>query len=240
MRRCPSPNHDARAAAVDMIVLHYTDMADADAALARLTDPRAKVSAHYLVRADGGVIQLVDEARRAWHAGRSHWDGAGDCNSRSIGIELDSPGHRPAAPDFCEPQIAALIELVAAIRDRWGVPRRNVVGHSDIAPERKIDPGERFPWSRLAAAGHALWVPPQPPRPPGAADPARLAAALERAGYALAGGRASPALIDAFHRRHLPQRLGRPADGATLATAEAFAAAVAADRAGGLSAASAR
>jgi N-acetylmuramoyl-L-alanine amidase len=235
VRRVPSPNHDARRGilAPDIIVLHYTEMDGADAAVRWLTDPASRVSAHYLVAADGAVVHMVPEERRAWHAGVSGWDGSADINSRSIGIELDSPGHRPDPPVFPERQIASLLALLADLRRRWPIAPRNVVAHSDVAPERKIDPGERFPWDRLAAAGHVLAVDPQPPAP--SAGTAAVRAALAACGYAIGADgpddAAYRAVVQAFHRRWLPGKLGQPADGATLATARALARRVAADRA---------
>jgi N-acetylmuramoyl-L-alanine amidase len=225
----PSPNHDARSvAAPDIVVLHYTDMASADAAVAWLCNPASKVSAHYLVTAGGEVVQMVDEERRAWHAGASGWDGTRDINHRSIGIELDNPGHRPHPPTFPGAQIDSLLRLLDGIRARWPVPPRNVVAHSDIAPTRKIDPGEAFPWRRLAAAGHALHVEPAAPVP---FNGPSFASALARSGYFL-----DPDWMDAlgtaFHRRHLPALVHVRPNGASLATALALAAATDADRAG--------
>lgn len=233
MRLSPSPNHDERrTATVDMVVIHYTEMASAEAAVSWLCNPASKVSAHYLVSADGTVVAMVDETRRAWHAGVSGWDGATDINSRSIGIELDSPGHAPDPPQFPEAQIAALLDLLTGIRTRWPIPPRNVVAHSDVAPLRKIDPGERFPWARLAAAGHALHVDPR--QGEGEYDACALRETLARAGYALPPSGGIDALFDAtviaFHRRFMPRRVTAAADADTLATALAFAAAVEADR----------
>ena len=153
---CPSPNFDERELPVTMLVLHYTGMTDAASAIARLSDPDAKVSAHYLVAEDGQVLRMVDEEKRAWHAGRSHWRGVRDVNSASIGIELDHPGHAFGYRDFSEAQFAALVPLVARIVEEHDIPRANVVGHSDVAPARKIDPGELFPWDRLADYGLCL------------------------------------------------------------------------------------
>lgn len=154
----PSPNHDERRAeVVDMLVIHYTGMTDAQAALDRLRDPAAKVSAHYLIDEDGTVHALVHEARRAWHAGLGSWRGQGDVNSRSVGIELVNPGHEFGYRPFPEPQIDALIELAQLVLARHPIPARNVVGHSDIAPTRKTDPGELFPWARLKSYGIGLW-----------------------------------------------------------------------------------
>ena len=154
-----SPNFDARPAGtvVDMLVLHYTGMQSAAAALARLTDPAAKVSAHYLIEEDGTVVHLVDEEMRAWHAGASFWRGASDINARSIGIELVNPGHEFGYRPFPRDQMAGLVDLALGILERWPIPARNVVGHSDVAPQRKMDPGELFDWPRLARAGIGLW-----------------------------------------------------------------------------------
>jgi N-acetylmuramoyl-L-alanine amidase len=160
MRRLdmPSPNHDDRGgSAIDMLVLHYTGMTSAKAALERLCDPAAKVSAHYTVDEDGTVYAHVPEARRAWHAGVSSWAGAADVNARSIGIELVNPGHEFGYRDFTDAQIEALITLCHGILLRHPIASARVLGHSDVAPARKEDPGELFPWARLAKAGIGLW-----------------------------------------------------------------------------------
>ncbi|HEY1708795.1 MAG TPA: N-acetylmuramoyl-L-alanine amidase [Rhizomicrobium sp.] len=156
---CPSPNHDARpdGGVVDILVLHYTGMKTADEALARLTDPEAKVSAHYTIGRDGCVFRHVAEERRAWHAGVSWWAGERNVNARSIGIELVNPGHEFGYVPFTDKQIGALIELSQGILSRHPIPPARVVGHSDVAPARKEDPGELFPWQRLAEAGIGLW-----------------------------------------------------------------------------------
>lgn len=227
--RVPSPNFDARTAPPDMVVLHYTDMADVTAAIGVLTSPASRVSAHYLITADGEVVEMVDEAARAWHAGVSFWEGVRDINARSIGIELDSPGHRPDAPVFPEAQIVSLLRLMDGIRARWPIPRRGVVAHSDIAPTRKIDPGERFPWARLAREGHALFVPAETAT---VAEAGTLWASLEAAGYDPADDEASrSALVRAFHRRHRPGAVEAAPDAASAAIAADFFAAVEADRA---------
>ncbi|MGE4278235.1 MAG: N-acetylmuramoyl-L-alanine amidase [Magnetospirillum sp.] len=154
----PSPNHDERRAdVVDMLVIHYTGMQSGEAALDRLCDPAAKVSAHYLIDEDGTVYALVHEARRAWHAGVGSWRGHADINSRSIGIELVNPGHEFGYRPFPDAQIDSLIELVQSLLIRHPIPARNVVGHSDVAPTRKTDPGELFPWLRLKSYGIGLW-----------------------------------------------------------------------------------
>jgi len=154
----PSPNHDNRDGAdVDMLVLHYTGMRTAKEALARLCDPTAKVSAHYTIDEDGTVYAHVPELRRAWHAGAAHWAGATDINARSIGIELVNPGHEFGYRDFAEDQTASLITLCHSVLMRHPIPSWRVLGHSDVAPARKEDPGELFPWQRLAKAGIGLW-----------------------------------------------------------------------------------
>ena len=156
-----SPNHDERqVGAPDMILLHYTGMQSADAALARLCDTKARVSSHYLVYEDGKIAQLVPEDRRAWHAGVSFWAGETDINSRSIGIEIVNPGHDFGYPDFPKRQIAAVIALCRGIIARRAIPRDRVLAHSDVAPNRKQDPGEKFPWRLLADSGVGLWVEP--------------------------------------------------------------------------------
>jgi N-acetylmuramoyl-L-alanine amidase len=204
----PSPNFDARPAGlpVDHLVLHYTGMVSASAALARLRDPAAKVSSHYVVDEDGTVYALVEESHRAWHAGVSYWRGARGLNDRSIGIEIVNPGHEWGYRAFPAAQLAALRDLCARILTRHPIPARNVVGHSDIAPDRKQDPGELFPWAWLAAHGVGLWT--EAEGAPG--DPAAdLQADLEAIGYDPALPAA--AVITAFQRRFLPHHLtGRP------------------------------
>ena len=162
MIQAPSPNHDARTLPVSLLVLHYTGMESGTAALARLSDADAKVSAHYLVEEDGRVFQLVEEDRRAWHAGVGEWRGITNVNSASIGIEIVNGGHNfpnddGSMPEFPDAQINALIPLCKAILERHAITPGGIVGHSDIAPERKNDPGEAFPWAGLAAAGIGVW-----------------------------------------------------------------------------------
>lgn len=160
----PSPNHGERRGTnrPDLIVIHYTGMADFAAARARLCDPAAEVSAHWIIAADGRTEPLVPEDRRAWHAGAGSWMGRADVNSHSIGIELDNTGDRP----FPEPQMAALEALLRGIMDRWAIPPQRVIGHSDMAPGRKIDPGPRFDWARLARSGLAVQPAPAAPALP--------------------------------------------------------------------------
>lgn len=158
----PSPNHGGRrdGQLPDMLILHYTGMPDAGEALQRLCNPIAEVSAHYFVFEDGRVLQLVPEARRAWHAGVSSWEGRQDINSRSIGIEIANAGHDGGSPDFPARQIEAVIALAGDIANRWQIKPQRILGHSDIAPGRKIDPGEKFPWEELHRNGIGHWVPP--------------------------------------------------------------------------------
>ena len=210
----PSPNQGPRAAGtpVDMLVVHYTEMASAAAALDWLCDPAARVSAHYLIAEDGTVHALVPEDRRAWHAGVSGWRGITDVNAHSIGIELDNPGHGHGYRDFPEPQIAALIDLCQGILARHPIPARNVIAHSDVAPARKRDPGERFPWARLAAAGIGLW-----PADGSTAAPATdVAAQLAAYGYGVSDAPLD-AVITAFQRHFRPARVDGVADAETMA-----------------------
>ncbi len=207
----PSPNYDERPeeTPIDMLVLHYTGMQTAAAALERLCDPAAKVSAHYAIDEDGRVTALVDEAKRAWHAGVSKWRGESDVNGRSIGVELVNPGHEFGYRDFPDAQMAALEDLAAAILKRHPIPPRNVVGHADVAPARKADPGERFDWRRLAARGIGLWPADAPAID---ADANRVCDMLARYGYDTADAAAA---ITAFQRHFRPSRLDGVADAET-------------------------
>lgn len=152
----PSPNFDERNRSVDMLVLHYTGMKTGDEALARMRDAAAQVSAHYMVEENGDVFKLVDEEKRAWHAGVAYWKGDLDINARSIGIEIVNPGHEFGYREFPDVQIDAVITLVKDIRIRHEIALERVLGHSDVAPRRKEDPGEKFPWARLAQEGLAV------------------------------------------------------------------------------------
>lgn len=209
---CPSPNFDERKLPITMLVLHYTGMEDAASAIARLTDAEAKVSAHYLIAEDGEIVRMVGEDKRAWHAGLSSWRQITDVNSASIGIELVNPGHEFGYRSFPPAQMDALIPLVKEIVDRHGIAPDNVVGHSDVAPQRKMDPGELFDWERLARLGLALR------RPQAKADPhwtdGGTLLALQRFGYDVADG---PAALRAFQRRFRPERVDGVADGETRA-----------------------
>ncbi|MFL6936045.1 MAG: N-acetylmuramoyl-L-alanine amidase [Xanthobacteraceae bacterium] len=226
-----SPNHGERkgGANIDMLVLHYTGMEDAAAAVRHLCQPGTDVSAHYVVLEDGHIVQCVPEARRAWHAGASSWKGATDINSRSIGIEIANPGHGWRYDDFPDAQIAAVIALGRDILARHPIPPWRVLAHSDVAPMRKQDPGEKFPWDRLAAAGVGAWVAPEPitqsvaltmgDKGPKVRD---LQAQLAEYGYGLlATGQydeATRAVVAAFQRHFRPSRVDGLADTSTLRT----------------------
>ncbi len=204
----PSPNFDDRpdGGIVDTLVLHYTGMETAEAALDRLTDPEAKVSAHYLIDEDGTVVRMVAEDHRAWHAGVAFWRGATDINARSIGIELVNPGHEFGYRPFPEAQTAALIDLANHIVARQRIPARNVVGHSDVAPRRKMDPGELFDWPRLAASRVGLW-PEESDTPiidPGIIDPEEVKAMLAEIGYETDNLHLT---LKAFQRHFRPSRV---------------------------------
>lgn len=162
--QAPSPNFNERLHPLDMLVLHYTGMPDGPSALARMQeDKEPRVSAHYMVEEDGRIFQLVQEDKRAWQAGRSTWRGDEDLNSRSIGIEIVNPGHEWGYRPFPDQQIEAVIDLCKSILSRWPIPQPRIVAHSDIAPDRKEDPGELFPWKRLSEHGIGIW--PEKTRP---------------------------------------------------------------------------
>jgi N-acetylmuramoyl-L-alanine amidase len=223
----PSPNFDGRSAPPDMVVLHYTGMPTGEGALARLRDSEAKVSSHYLVEEDGRVFSLVAEERRAWHAGLSYWAGERDINAVSIGIEIVNPGHEFGYRAFPAPQIASVIDLLDDIRSRWEIADGRIIGHSDVAPARKEDPGELFPWKQLAQAGHGLWAETDPaPGPPiGLGDEGNgvfiLQAGLTRLGYDSApSGQYTQETVDivrAFQRHWRPEGVDGVADGETRA-----------------------
>ncbi|NHK29373.1 N-acetylmuramoyl-L-alanine amidase [Parvularcula flava] len=204
-----SPNHDERGEKIDMIVLHYTGMESGPAALARLCDSEARVSAHYLVEEDGAVFALVDEGRRAWHAGLSHWQGRDNVNGCSVGIEIVNPGHEWGYRKFPGVQSDAVVALVTEIVARHGVPASRVVGHSDVAPERKEDPGELFPWHKLSRPGLALAsIDPALPLPEELPDYAAAITMLREIGYGFRDGHPVAAVL-AFQRRFLPGQMGQ-------------------------------
>ena len=217
----PSPNHDERGTAIDMLVLHYTDLVRVDDALTILSDPIAKVSAHYVVAEDGRVWRLVEDARRAWHAGVTWWAGETDINARSIGIEICNPGHSHGYRAFPERQMLAVMALARDLIARHRIPQNRVLGHSDVAPGRKIDPGHLFDWHGLARAGIGLW--------PAELEPVSLSAAeavtaLARIGYRVGEPRFDDPItrtaLNAFRRHWEPLALGQPYDprgGAMLA-----------------------
>ncbi len=209
----PSPNHGPRpdGARVELLILHYTGMPTAEHALARLCDPAAQVSAHYTVDEDGTVYDHVPEDRRAWHAGVSRWRGLGDVNSRSIGVEIVNPGHEFGYRPFPAVQMAAVVRLCRGIVDRHGIAAADVLGHSDVAPARKEDPGELFDWPGLAAQGVGLWpTPSQVDDGPWDAD--AVPPLLGRYGY----DPTDPAALRAFQRHFHPERLGGLPDGETV------------------------
>ncbi|MBB5515343.1 N-acetylmuramoyl-L-alanine amidase [Rubricella aquisinus] len=210
----PSPNHGPRKGegAVDMIILHYTAM-ETGPALERLCDPEWEVSCHYLICPQGQIFQLVPEDRRAWHAGRARWGDVRDVNSRSIGIELANLGDHP----FAHRQMEALIALVGDIRARHSIPPERVLAHSDIAPDRKTDPGARFDWGRLVRAGHAIALRAEPR----SMDEEAFGAALARAGYDPEQSMAC--LLAAFRLRHRPGAAAGPLDAMDMGLAHELA-----------------
>jgi N-acetylmuramoyl-L-alanine amidase len=227
MIEAPSPNFNARMAPPEMVVLHYTGMQTGEAALARLCDPEAEVSSHYLVEEDGRVFRLVAEERRAWHAGVSFWKKRTDINAASIGIEIVNPGHEWGYRPFPDAQVEAVIGLLDAIRGRWTIADGDIVGHSDVAPDRKEDPGELFPWRRLAEAGHGLWAEPAPvPGPALGAGDGGLGVYVLQAGLTRLGYDSAPsgqyddktvAIVRAFQRHWRPEQVDGIADGETRA-----------------------
>lgn len=236
MKHLPSPNHDARppATPVSLLIIHYTNMPDADAALRRLCAPEAKVSAHYLIARDGETFALVDETRRAWHAGVASWRGRRDINARSIGIELDHDGHDAEGrqPPFPDVQMAALVDLSRDIVARHALRPENILAHSDVAPLRKTDPGEAFDWAGLAAAGVGLWpdTASMEAAPLSEGDTgmpiATWQARLAAYGYAVSQdgvfGAETAAITRAFQRHFRPARVDGVADPETQARLDAL------------------
>ncbi|MBN9036919.1 MAG: N-acetylmuramoyl-L-alanine amidase [Rhizobiales bacterium] len=226
-----SPNFGPRRDGMrpDMIVLHYTGMQRGEAAEMWLCNPESEVSSHYIVHEDGRIVQMVREADRAWHAGRSSWRGVTDINSCSIGIEICNPGHEFGYPDFCAPQIEAVIALCAGISMRHGVAPERVLAHSDVAPGRKRDPGEKFPWAALHAAGIGHLVPPAPVRggrfltAGESGEPVEaLQSMLALYGYGLEitgfFDAATQAVVEAFQRHFRPALVDGVADRSTIET----------------------
>jgi N-acetylmuramoyl-L-alanine amidase len=226
-----SPNHGERRgySRPNCLILHYTGMPTGEAALKTLTDPASELSAHYFVWEDGAIDQLVKESERAWHAGRGSWKGEGDLNSASIGVEIVNPGHDGGSPPFPERQIAATIALARDVCGRWGIAPERVLAHSDVAPARKQDPGEAFPWGRLRAGGVGHWTEPAPlsggalfaheeEGPPVRALQAMLA--LYGYGVELTGvnDRQTRQAVAAFQRHFRPERVDGEADASTVAT----------------------
>ncbi len=214
----PSPNYDARRAgpdgpAIRQLVMHYTGMPDADEAVAWLTSSESRVSSHYFVHEDGRIVQMVEECDRAWHAGASLWRGRGDINSTSIGIEIQNPGHEWGYRPFPDGQMRSLLRLAATLCVRHRIDRADVIGHSDIAPTRKADPGELFDWARLAQHRIALARPDRLLADPGWSDSA-FGICLERFGYDIADPAAA---TRAFQRRFRQDGVDGVADGETRA-----------------------
>ena len=212
MRDAPSPNQDDRppGTPVDTLVLHYTGMQSAAAAIGRLRDPAARVSSHYVVEEDGQVWRLVPERRRAWHAGVSAWRGHHVLNHRSVGVEIVNPGHEWGYRPFPAVQMAAVRDLCLAVLARHPIPPRNVVGHSDIAPDRKQDPGELFDWQGLARSGVGLWPSSQAASVPHEA----VGTTLAGIGYPIPD---LPTTVAAFQRRWRPSGITGEADPETRA-----------------------
>ena len=229
-RMTPSPNHgERREGPVDMLILHYTGMETAKGAHDWLCDPKSQVSSHYFVYEDGSICQLVPEDRRAWHAGVGFWGGVRDINSRSIGIEIANPGHAGGYPDFPPGQMEAVAALCADICARLSIPPKRVLAHSDVAPARKIDPGEKFDWAMLASRGAGHWVEPAPIRggrffqQGDAGQPVEaLQAMLALYGYdvPVSGDYCArtKGVVDAFQRHFRPDRVDGIADVSTIET----------------------
>ena len=232
----PSPNHGPRKSAdgtegraPDMLILHYTGMPEAGQALQWLCNPASQVSAHYFIFEDGQTLQLVPEARRAWHAGVAEWRGETDLNSASIGIEIANPGHPGGMPDYPDVQMRAVLGLCADICRRWSIPPGRVLAHSDVAPGRKIDPGENFPWRMLAEAGIGIWTKPTPikggrffQRGESGAPVEALQAMLAMLGYGVPVNGSfcerTQAVVCAFQRHWRPARVDGVADASTITT----------------------
>lgn len=205
----PSPNFNERPSPIDAVIIHYTDMVFAEAALAWLTNPASQVSAHYLIDEEGQIYRMVDQEKRAWHAGESYWQGRTNLNDCSIGIELANPGHSHGYRPFADAQIDALIQLCQGIKQRWNIPQSRFLGHSDVAPNRKQDPGHLFPWERLAQERLGLW-----PVSGSGSKEVDLMEGLSHIGYDVT----SPAhALLAFQRHFQPHKVDGVADQETYA-----------------------
>ena len=221
----PSPNFNDRPAGkpVSILLLHYTGMETAEEAMDRLCDPGAQVSAHYTVDEDGAVYAHVPEDKRAWHAGASYWAGETDINGISVGVEIVNPGHEFGYRPFPAPQIAAVTELCRGVLSRHPIPAHRVLGHSDVAPGRKQDPGELFPWEALAAAGIGLWP---ADTTPGAAETSRVQSNFRRFGYDCPESgqpdSATTDIVTAFQRHFRPARVDGKIDAETAARLDAL------------------
>jgi N-acetylmuramoyl-L-alanine amidase len=231
----PSPNFDDRKGPPFMVVIHYTGMKDAASAMDRLCDPEAKVSSHYTIDEDGSIYSLVPEERRAWHAGVGIWDEERDLNSVSIGIEMVNPGHEFGPKPYSPQSISSLISLLDDIKTRWEILDHHIIGHSDLAPDRKADPGEWFPWEELARHNHGLWLSDDhfPPEalsamgpPLGVGDQGigvfTLRAGLGKFGYGILADQVfdeeARQTVIAFQRHFLPTQIGSALEGAADAT----------------------
>ncbi|MBI4724570.1 MAG: N-acetylmuramoyl-L-alanine amidase [Rhodomicrobium sp.] len=241
-RIVPGANFEARREGFrpDILLLHYTGMPSAEAAIQWLAAPESRVSCHYVIDEAGTVTQIVPEFFRAWHAGVSHWQGVDDINSCSIGIEIQNPGHESGYPDFPAGQMQAVEALCLDITRRWGIKPHRVLAHSDVAPRRKIDPGEKFDWERLARSGIGHWVKPEPvvageALAPGGTGEAvmRLQQQLRSYGYGagLTGefDADTQFAIAAFQRHFRPALVDGRADRSTLLTLDALLAALPAE-----------
>ncbi len=211
----PSPNYADRNAPIDMIILHYTDMKDAESALERLSDPMTKVSSHYLIAKNGSIYQLVDDTKKAYHAGVSFWGDRTSINDYSIGIELDNPGHQYGLAPFPSAQMEALVELIHSLQQRFPIPNKFILGHSDVAPLRKKDPGELFDWAYLAQHKIGIWPDFQAPTTKNANLPS-IKKALTDIGYMMPPIENFSDVIKAFQRHFYPQHLTGALDPETI------------------------
>jgi N-acetylmuramoyl-L-alanine amidase len=225
---CRSPNHDARpeGVAIDILVMHYTGMRTAQEALDRLCDPEARVSSHYTIDRDGRIYRHVPEEFRAWHAGVSYWAGERNVNALSIGVEIVNPGHEFGYIPFTDEQIAAVIDLSREIMSRHPIPPHRVVGHSDVAPPRKTDPGELFPWKELSEYGVGVW--PEAAPLAGEAAKERMPDMLSRFGYGVPPEVDWPleTVITAFQRRFRTEKIDGIADAETVSRLAALVSAL--------------